>query len=123
MKPEIISFSNQKGGIGKTTTCRESGIYIASMGYKILFVDCDPQGNLSKSLVQDTKVIPGLYEAMYGGGICFKEIAENITMLTGDFRLAGLEKRLIGEIDCYTRLKELFAAKHFDKFKGSTAKR
>ena len=49
-----VIFSNQKGGVGKTTLARELGIYIASLGHRLLFVDCDPQGNLSKSLLEET---------------------------------------------------------------------
>jgi chromosome partitioning protein len=116
MKPNTIIFSNQKGGVGKTTLTRELGIYLASLGFNLLFVDCDPQGNLTKSLVMEEGIINGLYEALEGGIICFKKLDENTTLLAGDFRLAGLEKSLIAEIDCYTKLKELFDTKHFAEF-------
>ena len=47
MKPGIIAFANQKGGVGKTTCCRELGIYFGFIGKNILFIDADPQGNLT----------------------------------------------------------------------------
>lgn len=46
----ILAFSNQKGGVGKTTTVMNLGVYLSSMGKKILLVDCDPQSNLTSGL-------------------------------------------------------------------------
>ena len=105
MKPVI--FSNQKGGVGKTTLTREMGIYLSSLGNKMLLVDCDPQGNLTKSLIEQAD--GGLYEALTGGGLRLTAVDENLSLLAGDFRLSLLEKSLIGEIDAYSRLRELFA--------------
>jgi len=105
---KTVIFSNQKGGVGKTTLTRELGIYLASIGHRILLVDCDPQGNLTKSLVESAE--GGLYEALTGEGTRPTAIDEHLFLLTGDFRLALLEKSLIGEIDAYSRLRALLAS-------------
>lgn len=50
MNGKIISISNSKGGVGKTTTTVNLGTALARQGYKVLCCDCDPQGNFSAAL-------------------------------------------------------------------------
>ncbi len=108
MSARTILFSNQKGGVGKTTLTREIGLTLACSGKRVLLVDCDPQGNLTKSLVDGAEGSGGLYDALCdAGGIRITELDEHLSLLAGDFRLSLLEKSLIGEIDAYTRLKAL----------------
>ena len=115
MSPRIIIFSNQKGGVGKTTLTRELGIYVAGRGHRLLLADCDPQGNLTKSLLAE-ETSGGLYEALEGKEVEPKQIGPELSLLSGDFRLSLLEKRLIGEIDAYSRLKEILSRPTFQDY-------
>ncbi len=108
-----IVFSNQKGGVGKTTSCRELGISLSLQGKKVLLVDTDPQGNLSKSLAYNET---GLYDALTDGMVIIEPISETLSLLSGDIRLSLLEKNLLGEIDAYQQLSELFELDCFQKF-------
>jgi chromosome partitioning protein len=114
MNGRTVIFSNQKGGVGKTTLTRELGIYLSSLGRHILLVDCDPQGNLTKSLLEATD--GGLYDALTSDGAAPIALDGHLSLLAGDFRLALLEKSLIGEIDAYSRLRTLLCDASLDAF-------
>jgi len=105
MSPRIVIFSNQKGGVGKTTLTRELGIYLSSLAHRVLLVDCDPQGNLTKSILEGSD--GGLYDALTTDGCLPLALDAKLSLFAGDFRLALLERSLIGEIDAYSRLRAL----------------
>ena len=122
MSPHTIVFSNQKGGVGKTTLTRLIGISLAGSGRKTLLIDSDPQANLTRSLIDSVE--PGLYEALTctersrgaGSDYDIPELSPNLFLLSGSIRLAGLEKSLIGEMDAYVRMSELLSEDIFSEF-------
>ena len=105
MPQKKIVFSNQKGGVGKTTLTRELGIYLASLGKTVLVIDLDPQANLTRSLTDEEH--PGCHEALTGQRYDVFDVQPDLSLLSGDIKMAMLEKSLIAEIDAYTRLKEV----------------
>jgi chromosome partitioning protein len=60
--PRVIAVTNQKGGVGKTTTAVNLGAATADLGYRVLVVDLDPQGNATTGLGLNTR---DLHASMY----------------------------------------------------------
>jgi chromosome partitioning protein len=75
----VISISNQKGGTGKSTMCSHLAAWLASIGYKVLMIDMDPQGHLSS--LTGTPKADGVFDLLVNG----KELHEVILPITAEY--------------------------------------
>ena len=64
---KIIAVANQKGGVGKTTTCVNLSAALTEMGASVLLCDMDPQGNATSGLGVDKNREPNIYNVLVGG--------------------------------------------------------
>ena len=72
-KPYVIAIANEKGGVGKTTTTLSIGAILAQRGYKVLFIDLDPQGNLTLALGYKPHEMPTPNFALATNGTIFEK--------------------------------------------------
>ena len=63
----VVCFANQKGGVGKTTTCVNLCAAVKDKRRKILLIDADPQGNATTGMGVDKRVKPTLYDVLIRG--------------------------------------------------------
>ena len=61
---KIIAFANQKGGVGKTTSCVNLCAALTLSGKRVLLVDCDPQGNASSGMGVKKSRTPNIYDML-----------------------------------------------------------
>ena len=116
---KIISFSNQKGGVGKTTTCVNLSAYLATKGYKVLIVDLDPQGNATSGLgFAKSEIKNSLYNVMIDdmpiADAVVKTCVENLDLLPSSIDLAGAEVELV-----YIKDREHVLKRVLEKARGS----
>ena len=116
-KATIIAVTNQKGGVGKSTTCENLGIGLAMEGKKILLVDTDPQGSLTISMGwQQPDELPTTLSTLMqkamndqpiqpGEGILHH--AEGVDLIPANIELAGLEVALVNSMNREKMLKQV----------------
>ncbi len=97
---KIISFSNQKGGVGKTTTCVNMAAYAADAGQKVLLVDIDPQGNATTGLgFEKSSIKKSVYKVLINDEPIRENIdktqVKNLDILPANINLAGAEVELV----------------------------
>ncbi len=97
---KIISFINQKGGVGKTTTCVNMATFLAAYGKKILLVDLDPQGNATTGVgIDKTQDLNTFYDIILDECTIKEAIMptkiKNLSILPSNVDLAGSEMLLV----------------------------
>ena len=116
MASTIISVSNQKGGVGKTTTTANLGIGLANSGKKVLLVDCDPQASLTVSLgysqpdelkITLTDLLKKvLLDESFQPTDGILPHAEGVDLLPANIALSGMEVSLVNAMSRETILKQ-----------------
>lgn len=98
---KIIAITNQKGGVGKTTTAVNLTACLAELGKRVLLIDTDPQGNATSGFsINKLEQENTIYELLLGeAGIkeCIvKDVLPGVSVLPANVNLAAAEIELIG---------------------------
>ena len=116
LKPaRIMAISNQKGGVGKTTTAINLGTGLAAIGRRVLVVDLDPQGNASTGLgIDRTSRAVSSYDVLMGDATVAEAAVETnipgLSIIPSTIDLTGAELELVDMPRRAYRLREALEA-------------
>ncbi|MFN8850830.1 MAG: ParA family protein, partial [Inhella sp.] len=111
---KIFCIANQKGGVGKTTTCVNLAAGLAQIGQRVLLVDLDPQGNATMGSGVDKRSLdPSVYDVLLGNATVAETRRRSelggYDVLGANRELAGAEVELVGLDGRERRLKDALA--------------
>src|SRR5487761_1727456 len=108
--PRVVAIANQKGGVGKTTTTVNLGAALADLGYRVLLIDLDPQGNATTGVGIDARIFDNSMYDVLLHDVPLEDCIEptsikNLFIAPSTLDLAGAEIELVPAFSRELRLR------------------
>lgn len=109
---KVIAISNQKGGVGKTTTTINLSAALAEAGQTVLIVDFDPQANATSGFGIDEEtdnktIVDAIFNGLDPKECILQDVIPNVDLICGDIALSSLEAEFEGKADKEKLLKNI----------------